>query len=476
MSEEIDISESNTDVVDKGVEHECLRFMVGGQSFAFHANIVRQVVAPPAVTPLPFSPAHLEGLVSINDGVLPLVDLAAVIFAQRSAPDQGAASEILVLDVAPAPCAVRVDIVQGRCLVPDSALRRVDEDGDQTARNSVIAEFSDNDESVLLLDPAAVTGLAVETATPSGQAGMLGRTDAHDEDAHNGHMRQCLLVVASGEHYGVPLADVLEVIDDIRCTAVPGAPPEVVGLALVRDEPLLVLSLAGLLGLEQKDGNIVVVISLDAQRYGLLVDEVVDIASFDDQAFREMDEPDSALSGVLVQDERLCGMLDPGGMLPASRQKRYRHLVPREQRREQRSASDTMLMLHVKVAADDYAIPLHQVQKVVEYSAPECLDDENSDVSASIVSIGGEVVPTLELDKRVARRQDDDYDAWVVLQGAAGDVAVPVSRAHDIISVETDRIDHIARTGLELVTGVVHVDGRMISIVDATRAVVGGHP
>src|SRR5690606_38025589 len=121
MSEEIDISRSNTDMVDKGVEHECLRFMVGVQSFAFHANIVRQVVAPPAVTPLPFSPAHLEGLVSINDGVLPLVDLAAVIFAQRLISGQGAASEILVLDVAPAPCAVRVDIVQGRCLVPDSA-------------------------------------------------------------------------------------------------------------------------------------------------------------------------------------------------------------------------------------------------------------------------------------------------------------------------------------------------------------------
>ena len=474
MSKETDNSEASAGMPEDGVEHECLRFMVGGQSFAFHANIVRQVVAPPAVTPLPFSPAHLEGLISINEGVLPLIDLAAVIFPQRVASGDQATSEILVLDVAPAPCAVRVDLVQGRCLVAESALRRVDDDGERAADSAVIAEFSDDEDSVLLLDPAAVTGLAVDDAAPVGEGGMLGRPDMQEQDDYDDSTQQCLLVVASGERYGIPLGDVLEVIDDVRCSAVPGAPAEVEGLALIREEPLLVLRLAGLLGLEGQGGDRVVVVARGTQRYGLRVDDVSDIASFDEQAFREMDEQDSALSGVLVQHGRLCGVLDLDGMLPASRLQRYRHLVPREQRREQRVVSDTVMMLHVKVSADDYAIPLHQVQRVVEYCAPECLDDASGEVKAGIVSIAGEVLPTLDLDKRTARSAETHYDAWVVLQGAAGDVAVPVSRAHDIISIETDRVDHVSRSSVELVTGIVHVDGRMISVVDASRAAVGG--
>lgn len=465
MTEEIDTVEPVTQHEGDDQEHECLAFEVSGQSFALHADVVRQVVAPPPVTPLPFAPDYLEGLVCINDAVLPLVQLAAVLFPAQAMDTPDAASEILVLDVAPAACAVRVDRVLGRSLVNESELRRVEHDDAQSVPGAVIAEFTDNGNSILLLDATALTGLAVPDAAPAGQRGLLGQADAQVDDEELGTVQQCLRVQVCGEQYGVPLVDVLEVLDDVRCASVPGAPPEVEGLALIRNEPLLVLSLGHLLGLGQRDDGRVVVVSRGEQRYGLRVEDVSDIAAFGEQAFRQMEEQDSALSGVLVMDDCLCGVLDLAGVLTGSRQQRYRQLVPKAQQRRQVSAGETVLMLHVKLADDDYAIPLHQVQRVVEYCAPEYLDGNDG-----MVSIAGEVVPTVSLARQRQACVDDDYDAWVVLHAPDGDVAVPVSSAHDIISVEEQRIDRIAQSGMDMVAGIVHVSGRMISVVDVSRA------
>lgn len=455
---------------------ECLTFLIGGQCFAFPAAVVQQVVSPGGVTALPFSPPYLEGLASINDRVLPLINLATVLFPAAESQPAGGLSELLVLDAARAPCAVRVDQVLGRTVVASAALRQVERDDETGECDSLLAEFIDNDTSVLLLNADSIAGLVVPQDVPSGKSGLLGRAAANSADQHDHEVHQCLLVSVAAESYAIMLGDVLEVIDHAGCSAVPGAPLEVEGLALIRGELLLVLNLARLLALpEQKAGGKLVVVSCGQERYGLRVDQVTDIATFDQQAFRPVEEQGGALSGVLILDDVLYGMLGINGILSGSRQRQYRRLLPAERSRQQIVESEMMLMLHVRVAEDDYAIPLHQVQKVAEYHAPDVISDDEDGSVTGVVNISGEVFPAISIGRKLGLALASDAGAWVVLRGGDGDIAVPVREANDIISVEVDRIDRLINSGADMVTGIVNIDGRMISVIDAGHAVVGGH-
>jgi chemotaxis signal transduction protein len=469
-------SDGGVTVSEDDRQLECLTFLIGGQCLAFPAAVVKQVVSPGGVTALPFSPPYLEGLVSINDRVLPLINLAAVLFPESGPQSAAGLSELLVLDAARAPCAVRVDQVLGRTVVESAALRRVERDDETGECDSLLAEFIDNDTSVLLLNADSIAGLVVPQELPSGETGLLGRAAANSADQHDREVRQCLLVSVAAESYAIMLGDVLEVIDHVGCSAVPGAPAEVEGLALIRGELLLVLNLARLLGLpEQRAGEKLVVVSCGEERYGLRVDQVTDIASFDQQAFRPVEEQDGALAGVLILGEVLYGMLGINAILSGSRQRQYRRLLPAERSRQHIVESEIMLMLHVRVAEDDYAIPLHQVQKVAEYHAPDVIADDDDGTVTGVVNISGEVLPAVSISRKSGLALASDSGAWVVLRGRDGDIAVPVREANDIISVEVDRIDRLVSSGADMVTGIVNIDGRMISVVDAGRAVAGGH-
>jgi purine-binding chemotaxis protein CheW len=463
-------------MAERNGQYECLTFLIRGQCFAFPAEMVKRVVSPGGVTALPFSPPYLEGLVSINDRVLPLIDLAAVLFPELKPEAESRLSELLVLDAARAPCAVRVDQVLGRTVVENAALRQVEQNSEAGECGSLLAEFIENDTSVLLLNADHIAGLVVPQALPSGQPGLLGRAVADESAEQNSQAGQCLLLSVSGERYGVMLGDVLEVIDHVTCAPVPGAPPEVEGLALIRGELLLVLDLTGLLGLaQQKSDSKLIVVSCADERYGLRVDQVTDIATFEQHAFRPVEEKDSALSGVLILEDVLYGMLGVKGILTETRRRQYRRFLPAERDRENIVESEVQLMLHVRVAEDDYAIPLHQVQKVAEYHEPDVIADDDAGAVSGVVNISGDVLPAVNIGRKLGLAVAADCGAWVVLRGRDGDIAVPVREANDIISVEVDRIDHLVNSGADMVTGIVNVDGRMISVIDAGRAFAGGH-
>jgi chemotaxis signal transduction protein len=56
---------------------DVLFFEVRGRRYALPVSVVREVLATPAVTPVPLTPALLRGLVPVRGQVLPLIDVGA---------------------------------------------------------------------------------------------------------------------------------------------------------------------------------------------------------------------------------------------------------------------------------------------------------------------------------------------------------------------------------------------------------------
>jgi chemotaxis signal transduction protein len=130
---------------------ELVLFEVGKGRFAFSAIGVSKVLDILPVTPLPYAPADVEGLVNVAGAVYLKVDLAARLgMGARSADPNG---NLLVVTAQKDTVVVQVDRVFNKITLESDAIKLYDE-GDANAL--VRGEFLLPDGMVLLLNEASL--------------------------------------------------------------------------------------------------------------------------------------------------------------------------------------------------------------------------------------------------------------------------------------------------------------------------------
>jgi chemotaxis signal transduction protein len=111
----------------------------------------------------------------------------------------------------------------------------------------------------------------------------------------------------AGEHYALPVEQVIEVADPGEITPVPGSPREIVGIRNLRGQVIPVIGLATMLGLAGDAPSRLVVTESNELRAALFVDEVLSVAELPPAV--EPAESDYLLGACLVDGE-LVGALD----------------------------------------------------------------------------------------------------------------------------------------------------------------------
>lgn len=112
----------------------------------------------------------------------------------------------------------------------------------------------------------------------------------------------------AAEAYALPVAHVLEVSDLGEVVAVPGAPPELLGVRNLRGRLLPVVDLARLIGIPRTaPGRQLLVTEAGGQQAGLVIDEVSEVGEMPDPA--EETESRLLLGGVLTGGD-LVGVVD----------------------------------------------------------------------------------------------------------------------------------------------------------------------
>jgi len=116
-----------------------------------------------------------------------------------------------------------------------------------------------------------------------------------------------LVVTLGAERYGIALRDVVEAIPFARCTPVPGARSELLGVINVRGEVRSVVDLARLLGLpktEEKRAGYILLLRRQGQEIGLRVEQLeqVRLLSFEEAAGPPSPYVKGRSEGVLLLD------------------------------------------------------------------------------------------------------------------------------------------------------------------------------
>jgi purine-binding chemotaxis protein CheW len=119
-------------------------------------------------------------------------------------------------------------------------------------------------------------------------------------------------VRVAGEHYALPVGQVLEVADLGEIPPVPGSPPEIAGVRNLRGQVIPVIGLATMLGLNGDEPSRIVVAESGELRAGLAVNEVVDVGELAPAS--EQVESDYLL-GACLADGELVGVLDVDAVL-----------------------------------------------------------------------------------------------------------------------------------------------------------------
>lgn len=437
---------------------EFLVVEVAGQRFGIDTASVETVVAPAAVTPLPFVPSFVEGLVSVNERIVPQLDLYRLL-GEGAMP---ALTELVVVETARSPCALRVGRILGKAEVAADELQPVSGESEAVMLR---ARFAWEGQSVLVLDVDMLGGLVNAQALPEGERGLLGRLQADTADADAAAL-DCVVLVVGRERYAMALTDAVEILDLPAATPVPGAPALMEGLAMVRDDVLPVLSLAALLRVPAAADSRrnVVVLQREGRRYGLRVDGLDGIRQLREEQLRRIDDNGCDVSGVLASADGLLGLLTPARLLDDTRLRALQPFLPAARAQSQQKRERLHTLLQVALGEEEFGIPLEAVRRIADYSAPEIVQGEDDSLVSGAVSLEGRVLPVADLAARL-RAGDGNDGAWVLLGEGEQEWAVPVRAALGIITVPESALEEIAAERGGFVTAIARVEQRLLSLL-----------
>lgn len=140
--------------------------------------------------------------------------------------------------------------------------------------------------------------------------------DEEEEDIEAVH----LTFRVRGEQYAVGVRHVTEIVRLQEINPVPGMPPAFVGVINLRGHVVPVLDVSVRFGrnaLQSSDRTVIIVLEVDGERVGLMVEEVTEVATIPEQdlrppwtGFSKGENKDSIVKGIARREDELSIVLD----------------------------------------------------------------------------------------------------------------------------------------------------------------------
>jgi purine-binding chemotaxis protein CheW len=469
-----------------------LVFEVRGRPYALPADVIRHVDDVAEVTPLPFVPRYVDGLVALGGRVLPQIDLGALLMLPGETQGEG---QLVVLAVGDTECALRVGATWRMLRVDETDIASVetlDDNGDlgldgDGHRERLAGVFRYQDQSVFLLRPERIglDGVAAGSFGQRSPSVVLGEMEVGDTAALRRAREEVistLAVIVGGERYAFPLLRVLEVYVDRALTPLPDAPDCVAGISVLRGQPRLVISLARLLGVPA-DGAGASMVAATARGLPVVFrcDALLGIRRFPISRREATSEPAAGIDSFLIgADGTVTILLELDGLISESSFRRLRAFLPRI-----RDGADLSVlvpekerrMLLVRMGSETCAIDIGRIERVANYSPPTGLPQAIG-LRVGMTEIGGRVLPVADLGLAFGAALGDRAGAYVVVRTDRSDAfglwALAVEAVERLVRVpEASILGASAHAGVSggalsgrLLCGVGRVGNRLVNILD----------
>ena len=265
-------------------ELQLVSFTVAEQEYAIDISRVQEIVQiPETIVQVPNSAAHVIGLMTLRERLLPLVSLRSMFGLRTRELDER--SRIVVVSLGSAAVGVVTDSVSEVLRVPS---RVVDAMPGLLARDGEMADIGqicrlDNGKRLVSIISAEnmFRHSAVKDALKTVSEMSDARQDDIVEDAENDDEEQVVVFHLAAGEFGVPIESVQEIVRvPEELTHVPKAPSFVEGVINLRGSVLPVIDQRKRLDLpsiERNDRQRIMVFLLHGVRTGFIVDAVTEV-------------------------------------------------------------------------------------------------------------------------------------------------------------------------------------------------------
>lgn len=324
-------------------ELHLVNFEVAGQEYAIAIDDVQEIVQVPAqIVKVPNAGAHVLGVITLRQRLLPLISLRCMFGLPERALDEH--SRIVVVTLAGAAVGVVMDSVNAVLRVaraavdPMPALLAADD------ALSDITQICRLDGGKRLVAILSVDNLfrhqAVRAALAGAEAMAVTQEQvqaAGDDVSSADDEEQVVVFLLGDEEFAAPIDSVQEIVRVAdTLTRVPKAPPEVEGVINLRGAVLPVMDLRRRLELPaitRSDRQRIMVFLVDGARTGFIVDSVVEVLMLPRGAIVAAPQlsatPPALLARManLEQAQRLLQLIDPEHLVDAGGRAALAHMA-----------------------------------------------------------------------------------------------------------------------------------------------------
>jgi purine-binding chemotaxis protein CheW len=326
-------------------ELQLVSFEVAGQEYAVAIDDVQEIVQTPAeIVRMPQSEAHVLGLMTLRQRLLPLVSLRRMFGLPARAADEQ--SRIVVVSLDGAAVGVVTDCVNEvlRVALGDvepvpALLARGGKTGGGLADIARICRLDGGRRLVSIIDAASIFRQpAVSKVLEEASMGDAGIDAAQAGEEGVDDDEQLVVFRLGQEEFGVPIDSVQEIVRvPDTLTSVPRALAFVEGVINLRGSVLPVIDLRrrlGLAGIERSDRQRIMVFLIDRVCTGFIVDSVAEVLKVERRAIepapRLSNEQSLLLARManLEKSRRMVQLLDPQYLVGAGELAQLADMAP----------------------------------------------------------------------------------------------------------------------------------------------------
>lgn len=457
---------------------EILIFQIGDHHYGIDADRVMEIIDPVPVTPLPFMPSEVEGLIHLAGRII--TQICAGRRLQQEETDSPRGGVVMILSTANGLCACRVTKVLTKTGVAADSISSAQVAECPGEEALLTGEFHWQDAIVLLLNPdLLLRPMVISTEEDAGAELVSEQEEGGLQREVSAHVEQfsCVTFACNNELFALRFEDIAEVIENGALTPLPGAPPELPGMVLLRGEPLPLLSLQSILfGGVSAPTPFTLVVFLNDCRVGLQVERVVGIRRFACDALRPLPEEQSLLEGfVTTPDEALVLLLRFSALSAPDRFDAWRPWLiavgtgSAEDRRHNGAAVAKKKMLLFRLGTENLALPLEAVDRVEEYFTPtETPEDVSSEISG-LIQVQGNIVPVCALGRLMGMASDGHPTAYIIVADGGKRCAVAVDKIERLVALDESAIERTYSGQNRLMAGIAKYNGLLVSLLNYER-------
>ncbi len=311
-------------LADTTVEEQLVTFLLDKEEYAIDIMRVKEIIRVPQMVKMPNSLEYIDGVVSIRNNLLPMINLRSYFGMDRL--EYNDQMRILVVDMGSFSAGIIVDRVSEVLRVPVSSIQPPPKFSEDTIDQlKGVAKLNDGKRMILLLDPTKLIS-ADELSSMESIQEMNDVNKSSDDSLVQVLDEEKLVIFKLGaEEYGIKIDHVQEINRITTITKIPRAPHHIEGIVNLRGNVIPALDLRKLFGLEDKqvtDSTRIIIVDVNDKRTGIIVDSVTEVVNFEKDLIEPT--PDILSNGIdsdyiegvaKLSDTRMIMILDLGRVL-----------------------------------------------------------------------------------------------------------------------------------------------------------------